>query len=247
MLTNAKHLKGFVIRATDGELGVVDELYFDDDSWTIRYFIVGTGGWLGGRPVLISPISIIHTDWTGQRLDVALTKDQVQQSPDIYTRQPISRQHEAEYTSYYGYDSYWAESNAWIGMPSPLRDCHLRSVETVTGYHIEATDGEIGHVCGFVVDDETWAIRFLEVATRNWWPGKKVLISPAWIKSVSWEESKVYVDLTREAIQNGPPYVESNPIDREYESKLYGHYSRPPYWMPTEGEYPRSAQQPLRT
>jgi hypothetical protein len=91
------------------------------------------------------------------------------------------------------------------------------------------------------VDDETWAIRFIEVATRNWWPGKKVLISPSWIKRVTWGESKVYVDLSREAIRNGPPYVESKPIDRDYESRLYLHYSRPPYWIPTEGEYPRSA------
>ena len=111
------------------------------------------------------------------------------------------------------------------------KDSHLRSTEAVTGYNIEAADGEIGHVDGFIVDDEAWAIRYIEVATRNWWPGKKVLVSPLWIERVSWTNSKVYVGLSREAIQNAPEYVESTPITREYENRLYFHYGRPPYWL----------------
>jgi hypothetical protein len=110
-------------------------------------------------------------------------------------------------------------------------DSHLRSNDAVIGYDIEAADGEIGHVNGFVVDDEAWAIRYIEVATRNWWPGKKVLVSPAWIERVSWTESKVCVGLSREAIKNGPEYAESMPITREYENQLYLHYGRPPYWL----------------
>src|ERR1700677_3067215 len=103
MLTNAVHLKGLVVRATDGELGTVDQLYFDDDTWAIRYVTVDTGGWLGSRNVLLSPMSIVSTDWQSGRLDVALTKKQVKHSPDIDTRQPVSRQHEAAYLDYYGY------------------------------------------------------------------------------------------------------------------------------------------------
>jgi hypothetical protein len=116
-------------------------------------------------------------------------------------------------------------------IPSESADSHLRSTEAVAGYSIEAADGEIGHVAGFVVDDEAWAIRYIEVATRNWWPGKKVLVSPAWIERVSWTDSKVYTALSREAIQNAPEYVESAPITREYENRLYFHYGRPPYWL----------------
>ena len=114
-------------------------------------------------------------------------------------------------------------------------DSHLRSSDAVTGYDIDAADGEIGHLNGFVMDDEAWAVRYIEVATRNWWPGKKVLVSPEWIERVSWEDSKVYVALTREAIRNGPAYDESLPITREYENRLYFHYGRPPYWL-QEGE-----------
>jgi hypothetical protein len=110
-------------------------------------------------------------------------------------------------------------------------DSHLRSTEAVTGYEIESKDGEIGHVDNFIVDDEAWAIRYIEVTTKNWWPGKKVLFSPAWVERVSWTDSMVYVALTQEAIKNCPEYVDSTPITREYENRIYFHYGRPPYWL----------------
>jgi hypothetical protein len=207
---------------------------------------------LGGRRVLISPISVVHTDWQARRLDVALTKKQVEQSPDIDTHRPVSRQQEAAYLGYYGYPNYWGGPCLWgpafypagLAIPrtvssdalearirSESGDSHLRSTEGVTGYHMEATDGEIGHADGFLIDDEAWGIRYIEVATRNWWPGKKVLLSPAWVGRVSWTDSKVYVGLSREAIKDAPEYVESTPITREYENRLYFHYGRPPYWL----------------
>jgi PRC-barrel domain len=260
MLINATNLKGLEIQATDGEIGTVDEFYFDDETWAIRYLTVQTGGWLGGRQVLISPFSIVQADWQAKRLDVALTKTQVENSPDLNAHQPVSRQHEAEYNLYYGYPYYWGGPFLWgpalypaaltiptispaQAMPDGIEresaDSHLRSAEAVTGYHVEAADGEIGHVEGFVVDDEAWAIRYVEVAIRNWLPGKKVLVSPAWIERVSWPESKVYASLSREAIQSAPEYVESTPITREYENRLYVHYGRPPYWL-RDAEYQSS-------
>ena len=148
---------------------------------------------------------------------MSLTKKQVENSPDINTREPVSRQHEASYLGYYGYGDYWGGPYMWgpasypgnLAIPPEIAtqstadrirmasvDSHLRSSDAVTGYHIDAADGEIGHLNGFVMDDEAWAIRYIEVATRNWWPGKKVLVSPAWIERVSWEESKVYVAVT---------------------------------------------------
>ena len=250
MLLTSNQLKGFTIRATDGELGVVDQLYFDDETWAIRYLTVETGGWLGGRPVLISPISLIHTDADARRLDVALTKKQVADSPDVDTQKPVSRQHEADYLQYYGYPFYWEGPFLWGPSAIPLGsndtdadklkarareeslDTHLRSTEEVSGYHIETIDGEIGHVDGFLIDAEAWTIRYLEVATRNWWPGKKVLFSPGWVERVSWLDSRVHVHLMRELIESAPAYDESQIINREYEAKLFFHYGQPPYWLP---------------
>jgi hypothetical protein len=252
MLTNASNLKGLVIQAKDDELGTVKQFYFDDETWAVRYLVVDTGGWLSGREVLISPISIVHIDWPGKRVHVSLTKKQVQESPGIDTHMPISRRHEAEYMGYYGYPYYWGGPFLWgtAFYPAPMpvqpplsaeallartqgqsQDSHLRSSQAVPGYRVEAHDGEIGHLEGFLVEDSSWAIRYLEIATRNWWPGKKVLLSPAWIERFSWAESKIFVGLNREAIQTCPEYLESMHIDRDYENRVYLHYGRPPYWM----------------
>jgi hypothetical protein len=180
-----------------------------------------------------------------------LTRQQVEHSPDINTHQPVSRQHESDYLGYFGYPNYWAGPYEWGPSYYPLefpiamvesdeeraqrakqqpKDSHLRSTGGISGYDIQAIDGEIGHVSGFVLDDQTWSIRYIEVATRNWWPGKKVLISPAWIQRVSWISSKLYVALSRVAIQTGPAYLDSMPITREYETSLFAHYGRPSYW-----------------
>jgi hypothetical protein len=252
MLINTTDLKGYSIHARDGELGKVEEVYFDDESWAVRYLVVETGGWLGGRSVLISPFSVTDVKRRDRLLDVALTKKQVENSPGIDTHEPVSRQHEAAYLGYYGYPEYWAGPYTWgpafypagFAIPETIssdaladrvrqqsKDSHLRSTEAVMGYHIEALDGEIGHVDGFLMDDESWAIRYVEVATRSWWPGKKVLVSPSWIERVSWADSRLYAALAREAIQSAPEYIESVRIDRAYEDQIHSHYGRPPYWL----------------
>ena len=252
MLRSVNDLKGLKLRATDGEIGNVDQFYFDDETWTIRYLVVNTGSWLVGRMVLISPISLGKVDWSAEQLEVTLTKKQVENSPNIDTHKPVSRQHEAEFLGYYGYPFYWGGTDLWgpvlhpadlserttaTAAEAPLKakedsiDRHLRSTNEVSGYHIQAVDGEIGHVEDFLVDEETWSIRYMVVDTRNWWPGKKVLVSPQWIESISWEESKVHVDLSRETIKDGPEYDESAPVTRQYESELHDIHSRPGYWL----------------
>ena len=216
MQKSTKELKGYAIDATDGDIGKVDDFYFDDKSWTIRYLVVDTGNWLLGRKVLLSPIAVGKADFSSGRFNVTLTKKQVEESPSIDTDKPVSRQHEAYYHDYYGFPYYWNGPYLWGPMYYPGRpgadqkrieerraereeagDLHLRSAAHVTGYHIEATDGEIGHVEDFIIDDETWEIRYIVVDTRNWLPGKKVLIAPRWIDRVSWNDSKVYVSLSR--------------------------------------------------
>jgi hypothetical protein len=252
MLRDTSELKGLAIRATDGELGTVKEFYFDDSSWAIRYLTVESGGWLSGKEVLISPYSILGTDWDKREVDVALTKKQVENSPSVDTHLPVSRQHEVAYLGYYGYPYYWDGPYLWgpgyfpSGLAFPTiaslenrtgkrqkesNDTHLRSTNEVAGYHIEAADGDIGHVQGFILDEEAWAIRYVVISTTNWWPGKKVLVSPAWMKKVSWGESKLYTGLTREAIKGAPEYIESRKISREFENDLHLHYGQPPYWL----------------
>ncbi|HET7633432.1 MAG TPA: PRC-barrel domain-containing protein [Burkholderiales bacterium] len=109
-------------------------------------------------------------------------------------------------------------------------DIHLRSCKAVMGYHIEATDGDVGHVESLLVDEKTWAIRYFVVNTSNWWLGHQVLIAPQWIQDVSWSDSTVSVNLTRQAVQDAPQYDPAAPPDRAQEMDIYEHYGRPGYW-----------------
>lgn len=258
-LRSAKHMHGYTIRATDGDIGSVSQFLFDDEQWTVRYLVVDTGGWLTGRLVLISPRALGAVNEEGQSLDVNLTRQQVEDSPDISTDQPVSRQMEAEYHSYYGYEPYWDGAERWgtamypamSGYPNimpPMSttptaieqelaaeatergDPHLHSTHEVTGYAIQARDGEIGHVEDFIVDDETWAMRYMVVDTRNWWPGKQVLVTPEWLSDISWSDRHVNVDLEREVIKSGPEFDPSALLNRDYETILHRHYGRVPYW-----------------
>ncbi|MBN1991100.1 MAG: PRC-barrel domain containing protein, partial [Anaerolineae bacterium] len=110
-------------------------------------------------------------------------------------------------------------------------DPHLRSFWEVLGYHIQARDGEIGHVEDFVVDDEIWVMRYLVIDTKNWWPGKKVLIAPQWIENFDWQKAHVHINLNRETIKNSPEFDPAMPINRKYEIRLYDYYGQPKYWI----------------
>jgi hypothetical protein len=249
VLRSTKELRGYTLRATDGDIGQVYEFYFDDLTWVIRYLVVDTGSWLLGRKVLLSPGSLGQPDWETEALPVGLTKEQVEFSPDIRTDEPVSRQMEVDLHTYYGWTPYWRGAMPPFGLGAAAaaemiahspeerdagkeekRDPHLRSTREVIGYRIQARDGEIGHVEDLVVDDETWAIRYLVVDTRNWLPGRMVLVAPAWAQQVNWIERKVHVDLGRETIEKSPEFDPSAPVNREYEVQLYDYYGRPVYW-----------------
>jgi sporulation protein YlmC with PRC-barrel domain len=246
MLIKAKELKVYKLNSLDGELGKVEEFYFDDKYWTIRYLVAETGGWLTGRQILISPYALIAVNKEAKHINIDLTNKQIENSPSLDSNKPVSQQFEVNYYGYYGYPSYWGGSYMWGYYPYIMRDgkewnktvqekktwdSHLRGTNEVSGYHIQAKDGEIGHVVDFIIDDETWAIRYLIIDTKNWWPGKKVLVSPRWIEQVSWDESKVFVDLSRESIKQSPEYTEESLLTRDYETKLHQHYNRQGYWF----------------
>ena len=232
MLYKAKTLKGFKLRGKDGELGTVKELYFDDKFWTVRYLVADTGNWLSGRQVLISPYSILDVNVLDETVSLDLTKKQIEESPPLETDKPVSKQFEQSYYGYYGLPLYWGGAYMWGGSASLMReremrdqyrtpsrkeawDPHLRSIIAVSGYHLEATDGGIGHVEDFFIDAESWTVRYLLVDTKNFWPGKKVLVSPEWIDRVSWGESKVYVDLSCDQVKLSPIYNGETVLDRD--------------------------------
>jgi sporulation protein YlmC with PRC-barrel domain len=241
MLSKAKTLTGYSLQSLDGEIGKVKDFYFDDHYWMIRYLVADTGEWLIGRQVLISPHSLAGAYGSEGTIAVQLTKDQIEHGPSLNRDKPVSRQFEQEYSVFFGSPMYWGfphepGAHAQSGEPGKKHaDPDLRSIHDVSGHHVEASDGEIGHVEDFLIDDETWAIRYLIVDTKDWLPGKRVLISPKWIERVSWSEKQVVVDLTREAIEQAPEYADDSPLTRDQETALHRHYDRPGYWQADAG------------
>ena len=261
MLRSLKDLEDYTVRATDGDVGRVVDFLLDDERWIARYLVVEAGPFLDRRRVLISPVFFRQAEWSTRRFNLALPMDKVKNSPSIDVDKPVSRQHERDYYRYYGYPYYWGYGQPWgMGLyPGSLAaggwrdvpvepsndasgDMHLRSAKEVRGYHIQGSDKAIGHVDDFIIDDESWALRYLVIDTRNWWLDKKVLVAPQWTSRISWEERKLYVDLTREMIKSSPEWDPNAPINREYEARLYDYYGRPAYWP--SGSLPGGRQEP---
>ena len=249
MLRSVKELFDYVLKARDGQIGRCKDFLFDDQFWAIRYMEAETNKWLPGRRVLISPISLGEPDWQTRLFEVQLTKKQIEEAPGIDQDSPVSRQHEVEWAKHYGWSYYWMGHGIWgaaehIGAPIDPEeleaasekelnsgDSHLRSINEVIGYKIQAKDDKIGHVEDFILDDNRWILRYLVIDTRNWLPGgKKVLVSPGWVDHISWADRIVGINLSAKAIENGPEYDPSLPVNREYEERLYDFYGRPYYW-----------------
>jgi hypothetical protein len=209
MLHKASRIRGITVRAADGDVGQVEEFYFDDQLWTIRYLVVDTGSWLMHRRVLIPPRSIAP-NWTFAGLQSTLTKEQIQHSPEVESHPTMSRLDETRVLGHYGYPSYWedgAEPGSAAAEPSRVKpgDEHLCGTKDITGYHLQASDGEIGHVDDVLIDGN-WQIRYLVVDTSNWIGGKSVVISPTALHGIDWSRSKMQVDLTRDAIRKSPSF-----------------------------------------
>ena len=219
MLHQTKQLYGYTLTASDGEIGHVKDFYFDDKTWVIRYLVADTGSWLSGRQVLLSPHAFGGVDRNEKTFAVKLTRKQIEGSPSIEQHKPVSRQYEVDYYQYYGWPAYWNGGAMWglggypLVMPRSKDqieaqqhhhrdDKHLQSAKAVAGYSLHSSDGEIGSVSGFMVDEKSWAIRQLAVETGHWYAGKEILIPANAVERISYEDSEVFVKLTKAAIQH---------------------------------------------
>jgi Raf kinase inhibitor-like YbhB/YbcL family protein len=265
VLRNAHALIGHELRARDGIIGEVEDLYFDDEHWCLRYFVVKTGAWLKKRSVLVSPEAVHGPEWNAQILPVDLTQEQIGESPSWETDRPVSRQYEQTLRQHYGWPFYWGAAYPGPGftMPRPAMiqtaisnvetsssttepgDSHLRSVKEVSRYRIRASDGEIGRAVDFLIDDRSWNIRYLVVDTHNWLPGKKVVVSPWWITEVKWIESEIVIDLSKETIRGSPDYDPENPMTVDYAGKLHDYYGRPRHTGWQQGQVLMSIEIPV--
>lgn len=251
MLRHETEIKGYVIHATDGLIGTVNDFLFDDTTWSVRWLVIDTGNWLPGRKVLLPPSALAEVNHMGRQFSVKLTKQQVKECPEVDFDRPVSRQEETNIYNYYGWAAYWDGGlyPSFVGYgggylagtapPSPelmkrekaidnaqrsKDDPALRSANEVTGYEILASDGEIGHVEDFLVEDADWSIHYLVVDTTNWWLGKKVLISPLSVRKIEWEDGRVSLGANRQKVKDSPAYDPSMTVDPVYEKNFHKHY-----------------------
>jgi hypothetical protein len=250
MLLSINHISHYGIEARDGRIGQAHSFLFDDQSWIVRYLVVDTGGWLTGRKVIITPAALGKPKDTEKVFPVELTKKQVKESPDIDADRPVSRQQEIKLHEYYGWSPYWVGMFGMAYAPPATvlnqradkeqavrteeaenSDPHLRSTREVIGYKIHAEDGQIGRVDDFIVHVDDWIIRYLVIDTKNWLPGRKVIAPPDWITDIRWADSEVFVNVTRDVVNESPEFDPAAPVNREYEIQLYDYYGRPKYWL----------------
>jgi hypothetical protein len=255
MLLSVNDTIGYTVQAEDSDVGKLDDLLFHDATSKIRYLVVDAGSWLSARKVLLAPAAVGQPDPEARAISTVLNQQQVKDSPPIDTDKPVSHQQEEALHGHFGWTPYWynpllgapaAASPYWGSMPvlpdapaDPAAaeeamergDPHLRSAAEVIGYYVGAEDGDIGHVEDLLIAEDDWTLRYLVIDTRNWLPGKKVLIATDWLKSVDWPSGKIAVDLARERIKTSPEYDPNITLDRAHEESLYRHYGRDALWL----------------
>lgn len=228
-IKSLKAMKGYHLLATDGEIGKIDDFYFDDETWTLRYFVVETGSWLSSRKVLVSPVAFKKADGESNMIETILSRDQIRNAPEADLSKPVSRQYEINLHEYFAWPMYWVTDPATAIRRAP-GDRHLRSLDEVLGYTIEAEDGEFGQVDDILAEEGKWILRYLAIDTRKWLPGRKVLVAPRWIREVSWSRQSVKAGLEKDRIEKAPAWDAAQPLTRAYEEKLHDWYGQPNYW-----------------
>jgi sporulation protein YlmC with PRC-barrel domain len=218
MLRGLDHILGYAVFTTDGALGSLQDLYYDDRSFTVRYLIVADVDEEGSAR-LVSPIAVERMTDEPQRIYLSLDRERLLGAPDIGRERPVSLQAEMDYHDHFGWPYYWQGAYAGFyplgpqpipASPAPVpppasegteASHHLRSANETKGYHVQALDGEIGHIEDFVVDEHSWHIVTVVIDTRNWWSGKKVAMPAEEFTHVDWEAQLVSVAETREQVQ----------------------------------------------
>ena len=248
MYVGLRDIKRFNIAATDGDIGVTKDFLFDDRTWAVRYMYVDTHKWLPlGEKVLISPVSLRTIDYDEEKIHVSLTIQQVKESPSADEHKPVSREYEALFFKYFGYGYYWTGPGVWGEYANPTQLAkpdmqsmeelaeiadiekpknHLRSIDELQGYDVNAKNTIFGLVYDLILDTENWVIPFVVIDTHNLFPGgKKVILESKHINSVNWLDHNVATQLSAQNIKECPEYDPELLNDKDYIDKVIAHSS----------------------
>ncbi|WP_188456560.1 PRC-barrel domain-containing protein [Virgibacillus oceani] len=223
MMYYTSELKDYRIDATDGEMGKIQDLYFDDHSWAIRYAIIDTRKWLPGRNVYLSPTSFVKLNEMEKLVEVSYDKGTIRNSPSIPDNQPLTRDTESTLTGYYGWSRYWFGTMLWGAQDRPFApfadhaserseftnelqsyentEYDLRSEADAIGMKVHASDGKLGVIDDMIVDDEYWKIRYLVLKSAEVPVETYYLLEADSIQSADWLEKDIYVDYTVDSLK----------------------------------------------
>jgi hypothetical protein len=193
-------------------------------------------------PMMSSPATL--------RLTVKLARAQIEAGPHADEGAPVTKDMEGLLYDYYGWDPYWggspfggsplanaeaqiveqaAQRNGEAHIPPLDGGDHLHSVAEFKGYTVHALDGDIGHIENCLVDDANWDIRYLVIATRNWWPGKIVQLAPYAVKDIDWFGEHINMNVTRDQVRSAPAWDPLAMANEVSEADLHRHFGWPGY------------------
>ncbi|HDT14607.1 MAG TPA: PRC-barrel domain containing protein [Firmicutes bacterium] len=244
MFISLKNLIGYSVMTPEGDAGKIEDIFFDDISWSVRYYRVKAGNIIHKERFLISPSDIQeHPDWENRSIYIKNEAEKINKSPDEGDDMLPGRETEEKIAKYYNWPVYW--TGLTYGSPvipalfndtqeekdtEKEKTSKLRSLKDFLKYDVEALDGELGSVYDVIIDDQNAKIMYFAVDTHKILPGKRVLITTTWAKETDWINGKLVTTLTKEEIKNSPEYDPSQPVNREYEEVLFDYYGRPRYW-----------------
>lgn len=248
MFMKATTIEKFSLKAQDGEMGKAKDLYFNEQTYTVRYLTVESKKWFPDQIIYLSPSAIDHIDFEKNVIKVNNTKDELREVAGVKHESEMNHQREQELTTSMNWNQYWVGDEVWGRHATPLnstsdvkpssvvtdRTDHLRSVNHMKGVfnhaNVIAEDGDMGYVADVIIEKETWRIRYFVINCGKWSTHQLTLISPDWITSANWTKDEFYVDMTLEGIEKGPLYQKRKPITRDFEERMYHNYGKEPYW-----------------
>jgi len=232
MLQLVSTLIGYEVESSDGSIGTVRDILFDDVTWKMRWLAIDTGDWITRRHVLIHPSAIGLVDKGGKFLQVKIARNLINGAPALKKDQAVTMQFEASLYAYFDVEPEWnstifGERAAPEASASHDCDPHLCSFKATHGFHNEARDGSIGHMDDVVIETLDWLIHYLVVTTANWGTGARVLISPYAVEHISAAEKNIRLNLTQEQVTSSPHWDPHVLIDDSYLALIHAHYDWP--------------------
>jgi hypothetical protein len=204
MIRRVRDLEGLTLTALDGHAGRIKDVYFDDETWQVRYLVADTSPWPTGIHVAIPPRHVAAIDVKQNRIEVDLTRLEIERNPVLDSALPVSAQLRTTGVSAIGRPMYWGFGAGGAPAREALRDAHLRSARYVTGFRVQATDGQLGHVIDLLVNDEDWTIPYLMTDTTHWRMGRPRLLSTGCVERIELAAPQVLTRISREEIESAP-------------------------------------------